>query len=585
MKNRRNLGVAIIIIGTLSIQSMMNGAFGVTIKQTIEYDNLKTPISLLSASSSIGFTSSDSMSLPTITITFPQTHSQLTSGLVNITGLSASTGGARIDRVEFHEIGSKYKLANPVAPGNWSKWSVLYNVASGNHTLQARVTDADGKQNWNSITVSKQMFPVDAARTRIAIVNPTFTWGAYSYGGFYNFYNKHLKSIGNGANVTDDLNMLTHKVQHGPFRYFDRNLTQPLVTPEGKFIPTIEEHVKDIAPSSQIAHLEDVDIHDGKIFKADGSNAYDTLILFHAEYMTQQGYNNLRNFTANGGTILFAVSNSLTTEVKYDQTKDTVTLVKGHGVTFDRKAASKGPEELWRNENIEWRGGNFLDAPTFYNITLAKLPFTYDNTNKTHIEEQVASNHNDKILANYGIVYPKDGGWTDPVASYEHQYGLGRVIEISIWSHRLQNDQEFWSFIDHIILPRTIAPSYIVTSSVGVRQQPHQHEIFALLQTGEKVGNIQSIKGSNLGKLTINLEEPISVNANNSLMITVPKEILGNNMKNMTTINEQDDNNVKVLVDGKVKTFTGFSDDIEIGIIISLSAGDKEIQIVQQGMQ
>ena len=48
-----------------------------------------------------------------------------------------------------------------------------------------------------------------------------------------------------------------------------------------------------------VTNITDVDVHDGKIFQTNGSNAYDILFLFNNEYVTDPEYNNLRQFVSN----------------------------------------------------------------------------------------------------------------------------------------------------------------------------------------------------------------------------------------------------------------------------------------------
>lgn len=581
-------GLAISIISNSNLTSALGYAPNLAGPRVTQVSDEEEPKFLVKypETNSTGVSSSNVRGLspspsPFVKITSSLNGSQLTSGILNVTGTAAlSSAGNRINRVEvaLDENLDTYKLATPIAPNDWSKWSVQYNIPSGVHTLTARVTDIDRKQDWNSIVVTRPMTPIDA-RTKIAIVSPTFTWAAYSYRGFYNFYDKHLRELSSGKNVTEDLNLLTAKIPHGPFRFYADPPTEGPYIPGGQFMISLQRHLQALAPYSLISNLEDADIHNGKILTKDGSNAYDTLILFHAEYMTQQGYENLRRFVTNGGTILFADSNGLTTKVTYDSLNDSITLVKGHNVEFNGKVASRGPPELWLDENKDWRGGNFLDAPTYINVTLTKLPFKYSNTNKTHIEEQIASNPNSKVLLNYGAVYPKDGKWKGTVGTYEYHYGEGRVIETSVFAHSLNDDPKFWSFMDHIILPRVIAPSFIVTpQTLENSDKKLQYEIFVLLHSGNKVGSVktESLGNNNLGKVTITLEAPVAANKSDNITAIVPKALLAENVQNMVTMND-----IRVLVNGKERVFKGYTDDVEFGIAVSLDSGDKEIQIVQ----
>lgn len=104
---------------------------------------------------------SDDAHLPVVTIRSPEDGSKLTSGIVNVTGKTLlSSNGKSIDHVEvsIDNDPDTYKLATPKSPDDWSRWSLLYNIPIGDHTLTARVTDSDGKQNWNTITVSRPSY-------------------------------------------------------------------------------------------------------------------------------------------------------------------------------------------------------------------------------------------------------------------------------------------------------------------------------------------------------------------------------------------------------------------------------------------
>lgn len=92
--------------------------------------------------------------LPSVTITSPSSGSQFTAGTVKLAGV-ATAGSAAISKVEVKIDGdiSSYKLATPEAPGDWSTWSINYNLPTGSHALTARVTDAAGVQSWDAVTL------------------------------------------------------------------------------------------------------------------------------------------------------------------------------------------------------------------------------------------------------------------------------------------------------------------------------------------------------------------------------------------------------------------------------------------------
>ena len=64
-------------------------------------------------------------------------------------------------------------------------------------------------------------------------------------------------------------------------------------------------NLKWISPDSKISFLTDQDVDGGSIFQGDGSNAFDVVILGHQEYVTQKEYDNLKQFVAEGGTMIY----------------------------------------------------------------------------------------------------------------------------------------------------------------------------------------------------------------------------------------------------------------------------------------
>ena len=210
--------------------------------------------------------------------------------------------------------------------------------------------------------------------------------------------------------------------------------------------------VAHLAPKSNITYINDEDIESGKLFYSDGRNAFDVIFLVHEEYATQTGYNSLKRFVSQGGTLVFTVSNVLTVEVKYNRQNDSITLVKGHEFEFDGKVARRSVEDRWKNETSEWLGSNFL--PRFKEAYFKDMPFNY-----THTEEQYISNPNAVILYDYKIFDPMDPP-NVTVASYEMNYGKGKILMTSLFAHNLDNDREFFKFFKTVILPRAIGSVY-----------------------------------------------------------------------------------------------------------------------------
>ena len=296
---------------------------------------------------------------------------------------------------------------------------------------------------------------------RVAFVRPSFTYAAYQLNGFYNFYHKHA-STPEGANVTTDLNLLDVKVPHGPFLVYDDKPSDiPPPPREAEYIDTLMQHVKSRIPTVKISDITDKEVHDGSIFNRNGSNAYNALFLFHQEYVTQSEYNNLKQFVANGGTIVFNDANIFTVEVSYDRANDTVKFIRGHTWQYNGQSAWRAERERWANETQQWVGSNFMQDPTKDKITFTNNPFNY-----VHAEEQYVTNAKDKIILDFGAVEHESGvdklpqnsiTKNETVAIYQLDYGKGKVISLSIFSYKLVDNKKFLDFYDKEIIPRALA--------------------------------------------------------------------------------------------------------------------------------
>src|SRR5215210_2693559 len=312
---------------------------------------------------------------------------------------------------------------------------------------------------------------------RVAFVKPSFTFAAYQLNGFYNFYQKARDLPDETTNVTTDLNLLTVRVPEETYlTYRDDPTDTPRVPSQQNYYDTLRELVEEEADSQNldmhIADITDKEVHEGSIFDSAGNNAYDVLFLFHQEYVTQAEYDNLKKFVVqNGGTIVFNDANIFTVEVKYDSATNTVTLVRGHGWAYDGKSAWRAESERWLNENQQWVGSNFIEIPANENVTFSNNPFNYD-----HSEEQIVTNPNATIFLDYGVTdedvieeiedeagdkireiqhFPNFG----KVATYEMTSGKGKVINIGIFAHKLEDNQAFLDFYNREIIPRALGIS------------------------------------------------------------------------------------------------------------------------------
>jgi parallel beta-helix repeat protein len=391
-----------------------------------------------------------------ITIKNPPTQNQtILTNFITINGTTTNSGGSGIKEVEvlfgkspFNDT-AKYKLAIPVTQGNWSRWSFpIVLQQTGSYSVKARVTDNAGNQNTSDVIIR---FPAFIHNRRIAFVEPTFTYAAYRYGSFYNFYEKYSLSDTTNKTITTDLNLLKNKpIPHGPFPYYAH--PKYLDIPYIDYFKILLQHVKKDSP--YVTNITDVDVHQGKIFQADGRNAYDVLFLFHNEYATQSEYNNLRQFVSNGGTIVFTEANILFAEVSYNKSNDSITLVKGHYWVFDGKGATPSVSERWLNENKEWMGSNFFDVPSEEKVYFANNPFNY-----THNEEQYVSNPGAKILIDYHA-YDIPGRYYRhaTVAAYQMNYLDGKIINLGIWGHVVEDNKAFLNYFDNVIIPLALGP-------------------------------------------------------------------------------------------------------------------------------
>ncbi len=209
----------------------------------------------------------------------------------------------------------------------------------------------------------------------------------------------------------------------------------------------LTNHLRKLLPDSHISVLTDADADNiNSLFFINGANKYDILILGHQEYVTQQEYDNLKNFVANGGTLILTDGNVLYAEVKYDRSTHTITLVKGQGWAYNGKSAWKSVRERWANETSQWVGSNYLCFSC--NIAFSNNPFQY-----RHHEEQCLTNPNDRILLNYGASVSDKQTTLDPViATYELNYQKGKVIGLGIFSDDVITNSKFKKFFDSLLL-------------------------------------------------------------------------------------------------------------------------------------
>jgi plastocyanin len=498
----------------------------------------------------------DDHAIPTVHIVEPGWCSAVKTGDVLVRGTSADNGSG-IKIVEVHVDKNEYSPAIPENTTDWSSWSLSVNINDSKpHRIQARVTDKSGNQNWEDITINSplgmgksltEIEPVKENESRIAFVESTFTSAAYSANHFYAFYEIHEAATEEGDNVTENLDMLTAGVPQEVDREYFLNFT---------------EHVSRFIPNADVDIIRDEDVHNGYIFGPDGSNLYDVLFLLHDEYVTDEGYNNLKRFVSDGGIIVFLDGNVFYAQVRYDPVLCTVTLVKGHDWEFDGKAVLKADHEAYFDDKKEWVGSNFLYGDISEPVRFLDNPFNY-----TRFEENYVSNPNATILYDYGAVIPEsvlninDAITYPKIATYELNYGRGKVIMLGLYSQNMAGNEAFMDFFDRIILPRTLG-------------QPFRHGLDGQNESvaywSMKTGNLSGITIDNQSNtVTLNLKR--TEHRNDTLFITLPKEMTGGGDPKLRDFT--------VRVDNREVIYDQTPDDVENGFEIPLAAKATMVQI------
>jgi len=287
---------------------------------------------------------------------------------------------------------------------------------------------------------------------KIALINPSFTSAAYN-NSYYNFYEKYANTPSR-ENVTSDPNLLSSGVSSNQ---------KELSSASGMVY--LLKNIKWLTSQSNITLLTDANVDNGNIFNKNNnssssnlsyvsnssnrnssSNAYDLIILGHQEYVTQQEYDNLKHFVANGGTMIILDGNVFYAEVKYEKSTHTVTLVNGHSWAFNGKSAWRSVGERWAKETSEWVGSNYLCYSC--DIRFTNNPFEY-----THHEEQYITNPHDIILMNYNASLSNYPLSIRPViATYELNYQKGKVISLGIYSEDIIGNGRFDRYFDSLLL-------------------------------------------------------------------------------------------------------------------------------------
>jgi hypothetical protein len=403
--------------------------------------------------------SSPDGALPSIRITKPTAQDTIVSNKILVQGTAYDNENG-IHKVEafIHPVPFdgelRYQLAAPIAPGDWSSWSIELDVNEpGTHKIIVQATNELDKPNWYEVTVNIPFLAEDLApdqapnyKHKIALVEPTFTSAAYGPGGFYEFYPKY-KSVPAHLTVSQDLDLLTAELPD----VYDQQVDE--------YYKPLIDGIQESFPDAMVAVIRDEDIHDGNIFNPNGDNAYDVLILLHDEYVTPEIYDNYRDFAAKGGTLVLVDPNTFYAKVSYDRVRGTVTLVDGHDWKFNGHEARKSVGEYYAKNNTEFIGSNYVVNQITDDITFDNNPFNY-----THFEENQLLNPNAIILHDFGMTLPPDypnlHHLDATVATYEMKYGEGKVIALGIFGTTVIRDENFLDFWTDVVLLHALAPRY-----------------------------------------------------------------------------------------------------------------------------
>jgi hypothetical protein len=106
-----------------------------------------------------------------------------------------------------------------------------------------------------------------------------------------------------------------------------------------------------------------------------------------------------------------------------------------------------------------------MDDTASDDVIFQNNPFNYE-----HSEEQLVTNPNAKIIHDFEVVEPNATERGDEVnrqhyphpekvAIYEMISGEGKVTHLSIFSHRLEDNEVFLDFYEEEILPRAFGVS------------------------------------------------------------------------------------------------------------------------------
>jgi hypothetical protein len=216
-------------------------------------------------------------------------------------------------------------------------------------------------------------------------------------------------------------------------------------------------------------------VNNGALFQPNGvTRRFDVVILGFSEYLTQTEYNSYENFVARGGKLITMDGSNFLTEVKYNPHANTVSLVLGHGWSFNGAEACPAEYHRWLPQNANWIGSEYC---CFYNTEHYTMAGALANTSdplssilrsaygkntvlftdyQAH-EEFLLTNSTDSPIAYWRPVGGNFSIVTIPypivIAMYSHKYRSGEVIGTGIFATDiLASDPQMTFFITCAII-------------------------------------------------------------------------------------------------------------------------------------
>ncbi|HXS59423.1 MAG TPA: N,N-dimethylformamidase beta subunit family domain-containing protein [Candidatus Sulfopaludibacter sp.] len=455
--------------------------------------------SLLVSKKNISVNPENDSTPPVINITYPPYPPTVTTGKFILYINAKDEGGSGIHNISALAHTFPFNGHFPIdlnffplplknSSDNWIQgyFPIMINT-TGAYRIIIKALDNAGNPSYAETTINAAIPKEDPNNKslgfekkipKIAFIRPTFTEAAYQEHGFYRFYNKYGFPDFD-KNITTDLDMLNVKTPLSVPQYINDYINETELShlnnitalapingtelddisfggypdPQPFWIPFID-HMRKNVPDAIVTIIRDEDVNDDHIFASSNNktNAYDMLLLFHNEYVTQKEYDNLRQFVKNGGIIVFVDANVFYAEVKYDKDNQKITLVKGHDFEYNGKSVKRSVDERYYNETKEWVGGNYQRGDIHRNINFTNNPFNY-----THLEEEFVNNREDKIIMDYGIKFPAKEILIKPdlkdikVATYVLDYGKGKSIMFGLFAETLADNNKFLKFYDNLI--------------------------------------------------------------------------------------------------------------------------------------